>query len=315
MPQEDHFRGCTQRDEISISSQRTYQRISDVLLLSLILEASCAPAPGLVDAYGSGAHRDMDYAKFTRSSVAIAPSFAAMAEAGALHLGMPHGMLAKVRKIGRRAEDAMFRVTSGVNTHKGAIFSLGLMAAAAGYILARRGGLDPPSISDTVKAIACGIVARDLLCLDKSVASLASLSHGERIYLRHGLTGARGEAEQGFPTELGYGLPAFREAITCGVSLNDAMVHSLITIMAHLDDTCVVHRTSMHTLEHVVKTSARIALERGGMMTPKGRREVLDMDERLTSLGISPGGAGDLLAVTLAFYFLPLMVGADGRLC
>jgi triphosphoribosyl-dephospho-CoA synthetase len=279
--------------------------IGDVLLLALILEASCAPAPGLVDKDSPGAHEDMDYEKLVRSAGAIGPGLTAMAEAGMRHAGPPWGLLEKVRSIGLEAETWMYQATGGINTHKGAIFGLGLIAASAGYVLAGGRRLDRFEITEGVKAIACGIVERDLLVLNRSKVGLGHLSHGERIYVTHGLTGARGEAERGFPTVLGFGLPALEKALKCGLSLNDAMVHSLVSIMAHLDDTCVVHRSSLETLEQVVKPRARMALGKGGMLTGDGRKSILRMDKEFVSLRISPGGSGDLLAVTLALHFLP----------
>jgi triphosphoribosyl-dephospho-CoA synthetase len=279
--------------------------IGDVLLLALILEACCAPAPGLVDMDSPGAHEDMDHEKLVRSASAIGPSLKAMAETGMRHVGAPCRLLEKVRSIGLEAETRMYQATGGINTHKGAIFSLGLTAASAGYVLARRGRLDWFEITEGVKAITCGIVERDLLNLSESKVGSTHLSHGERIYVTHGLTGARGEAELGFPIVLGHGLPALEKALKCGLSLNDAMVHSLISIMAYLDDTCVVHRSSLETLEQVVKPRARKALSKGGMLTGDGRRSILLMDKEFVFLGISPGGSGDLLAVTLALHFLP----------
>ncbi|HXL03457.1 MAG: triphosphoribosyl-dephospho-CoA synthase CitG [Firmicutes bacterium] len=281
--------------------------IGDVLRLSLILEASCAPAPGLVDIDSPGAHPDMDYETLTRSAVAIGPSLRTMADAGVHHTGRPCELLEKIRAIGLEAEARMYQATSGVNTHKGAVFSLGLVAASAGHLFARGGRLDPLGIAEGVKAMASGIVARDLIGLNQSGVDLDLLSHGERIYMKYGLTGARGEAEQGFPTVINHGLPALEKALKKGSSLNDAMVHSLISIMANLDDTCVVHRSSVEILEQVVKPRARTALAKGGMMTEDGRRSILLMDEEFASLGISPGGSGDLLAVTLALHFLSFL--------
>ena len=281
--------------------------IGDVLLLALILEASCAPAPGLVDMDSPGAHEDMDCEKLVRSAAAIGPSLASVAETGMRHAGPLCNLLEKVRSIGLDAEARMYQATGGINTHKGAIFSLGLIAASAGYVLTRRQRLDRFKVTEGVKAITRGIVERDLLGLSRSKAGPGHLSHGERIYMTHGLTGARGEAELGFPTVVGHGLPALEKALECGLSLNDAMVHSLISIMAYLDDTCVVHRSSLETLEQVVKPRARMALAKGGMFTGDGRKSILLMDKEFVSLGISPGGSGDLLGVTLALHFLPYL--------
>jgi triphosphoribosyl-dephospho-CoA synthetase len=171
----------------------------------------------------------------------------------------------------------------------------------------KRQRLDRFKVTEGVKAITRGIVERDLLGLSRSKAGPGHLSHGERIYMTHGLTGARGEAELGFPTVVGHGLPALEKALKCGLSLNDAMVHSLISIMAYLDDTCVVHRSSLETLEQEVKPRARMALAKGGMFTGDGRKSILLMDKEFVSLGISPGGSGDLLGVTLALHFLPYL--------
>lgn len=93
----------------------------------LAMEVAAWPKPGLVSRIDSGSHDDMDAGTFGRSADALRPHLAALAEAGAAGAG-----LARLRAIGVAAEADMLAATGGVNTHRGAIFGLGLLCAAAG---------------------------------------------------------------------------------------------------------------------------------------------------------------------------------------
>lgn len=282
--------------------------IGEIALRSVLLEAACTPSPGLVDRLSPGAHNDMDFLVMMQGAAAIGGGFVAMAELGSRHEGDPSDLFNSMRRVGREAEKAMYRATGGVNTHKGAIFSLGLVSAAAGWLVRLRRSLTAENVTAAAAEMVSGITERELARLT-SAGETCGLSHGQRIYLSYGIRGARGEAEDGFPTVLRFGLPSFRDALRHGLSLNDAMVECLLAIMAELDDTCVVHRSSVDTLRSVVQVGAREALSLGGMKTAEGRKGIEKLSRTLVSMGLSPGGAGDLLAVTLCLHFLETETG------
>jgi triphosphoribosyl-dephospho-CoA synthase len=136
------------------------------------------------------------------------------------------------------------------------------------------------------------------------------LSNGERVRLRFGATGARGEAQAGFPHAIRIGLPALWTARDRGVSEGCARLDALMAIMAMLDDTCLLHRGGFAALE-TAKAGARAVLALGGSATPTGLERLYRLHAELMAVWASPGGSADLLGVTL---FLDRLEGGSPRL-
>jgi triphosphoribosyl-dephospho-CoA synthase len=252
---------------------------------SLTAEAELTPKPGLVDRRGSGAHRDLSLAMMRRSALAIEPHFREMAS-----LSERTRPSQKVREqlaaIGRNAERAMLMATGGSNSHKGAIWILGLMISAA-------------AMEDEVDCTASGIAATtQAIASFEDRAAPRLVSHGDIVAKRYGVSGARGEALQGFPHVLDAGLPTLRRRRGQGATEAAARLDTLLSIMSCLEDTCLLYRGGMAAL-----TAARegaVAVERaGGVETESGMRQLKLLDRRLLDLGVSPGGSADLLAATI----------------
>lgn len=272
-------------------------RIAELALISMLYEVASYPSPGLVSPFSSGSHRDMDFFTFLRSSSVLFFPMVLCAEVGRRE-SLKH-MLDELRKIGVEAERRMFKFTSGVNTQKGLLFLEGVISASAGHILGKGEKITPERISSTVREI-----CRDLTKRDFSHLSLKDkLTRGEELYLKFGVRGIRGEVEDGLPTVINYGLPAFLEAKRAGLNDNDVMVHTLLAIMGYAEDTNVIGRFSLETLEEVRKR-ARDIIKVGGMLSEEGRRAILDMDREFRERGISPGGSADLTSATLFIYLL-----------
>ena len=189
----------------------------------------------------------------------------------------------------------MLRATGGVNTHKGAIFSMGLLAAAAGRLY-RLSSLSAEVVLSECRAMTEGLTARDFAGLSPENAQTA----GQRLYTAYGVTGVRGEAERGFPLVSQVGLPRLREALSAGCSINDAGCAALIALMAENTDTNVLHRSSLEAQRDL---SARAAALLHGNPFP-GREALSSMDADLIRQNISPGGSADLLALCFFLYFL-----------
>ena len=276
------------------------EEIAKFAVQSLLYEVSATPKPGLVDRDNSGAHQDMDFFTFMASSAALPFYFFHCAVKGLEYTaGNPLELFKELRPIGMEAEKNMFKATGGVNTHKGLIFSLGIICAAASCCSAehkiKRLGVD--SICRKIAAMTEGISRRELESLDKT----AGLTHGEILYRKYGFKGIRGEAEQGFPTVRTYSLPLFRNLKSLNqYSFNDLLVQVLLHLMTVTEDTNVAARHDQDTLNYVKQYSLK-ALEAGGMFSPVGRRIVYQMDNEFIKRNISPGGAADLLAVTIMF--------------
>src|SRR5580658_1993854 len=201
--------------------------LSELATQSLIAEAELTPKPGLVDGRGSGSHSDLSLDLMRRSADAIAPYFTRMSLTSA-ESQMDTSLRAVVASIGREAEAAMLRATSGSNAHKGAIWVLGLLVCAA--------SLSEGSRPEFV-AKAAGYLAR---LPDR--ARPQAVSHGDVVLERYEATGARGEAYGNFPHVVKIGLPALKAARKNGRTERDSRLAALLAIMSHLDDTCVLYR-------------------------------------------------------------------------
>ncbi|SNS43363.1 triphosphoribosyl-dephospho-CoA synthase [Granulicella rosea] len=249
---------------------------------ALVDEAELTPKPGLVDRRGSGAHHDLTLDLMLSSARTLRPFFEAMAAAG-LHGRVDHVLREELGSLGRDAEAAMLVTTCGVNTHRGAIWALGLLVAAT----ARTGGFDLDEI---------GGAAAQLAKTPDRQAPWAS-SHGANVLLRFGATGARGEAIAGFP-HARLGLRSLRAARSRGCGERTARLDALLSIMSRLNDTCLLHRGGTATLE-AAQTGAQRVLDLGGYETVAGRQAFAALDAVLMQRWASPGGAADLLAATL----------------
>jgi holo-ACP synthase/triphosphoribosyl-dephospho-CoA synthase len=277
------------------------ERIGSLALEAMLLEAACAPAPGLVDRFNSGAHRDMDLLLFMKSSSALAPAMHQCALAAWNHDGRSEEILPVLREIGKKAEQAMFQATGGVNTQKGLLFLLGIIVAATAKTVRRGWGNNfSDAVLQEAACICSGIVDRELGILRRQ-QPVRRLTAGEQLYLDSGVTGVRGEIEAGLPVVSQKGLPALRDAMAKGLSLNDALVHTLLCLMTATEDTTILYRHNASVLKSV-QMDAEDIIARGGMYTERGKRRIKKLDQEYSKRNISPGGSADLLAVTYFLY-------------
>ncbi len=266
--------------------------------LALYRELWLTPKPGLVDQTNSGAHHDMDLPLFMKSIAAIAPWFKRFFDAGRrISKGNGVPVLDCIRPIGLACEQAMFSATGGINTHKGGIFSLGLLCAAAGVLAGRGISLKQSTLCREVGVICSRLVEREL------AHGRRAATVGERLYRQYGLTGARGEAASGFLTVRRYALPAWRAACAAGGDEEQALWRALLALMAHNPDTNLVSRGGLEGLRFVQRYARQLS---GPQYADKTvlYQALMAMDQALTARNLSPGGSADLLAVTwlLAHY-------------
>ena len=269
-----------------------YDRIGRLAVEAILVEVSATPKPGLVDRENSGSHKDMNFFTFMKSAAALRAYFDDCALDGASHRSAAH-MLRGLREIGLEAEEDMFSATGGINTHKGEIFSLGIISGALGYLYMHGIPVNVDSVLETVKVICAGLCKRDFSKTRKKSSEL--LTKGERVYLEHGISGVRGEAENGYPVVRNHGLPALRKYLADGMSMNDALAFTLIHIMAENVDTNIIARHDLSTAKEVMQISSRLINE--GLTIEK----ICALDDEFIRRNISPSGSADLLAVT---YFL-----------
>ena len=259
----------------------------------MLFEVSATPKPGLVDRDNGGAHYDMDFFTFMSSAASLRTAFDEFANIGlALRDASPDQLLAALQEYGRSAESDMFAGTGGINTHKGMVFSLGLICGAAGWNRGKRTS-SINAMGDTVSRMCAGLCDSAFRGLEHKEA----LTKGERMFLAHGFTGARGEAESGFSTIRDVSYPVLCELRERGLGINEVLAHTLLHLIAETIDTNIVSRHDLKTAEYARK-QARRALAQGGMLTRRGLRAVREMDADFIERHISPGGCADLLAAT-----------------
>ena len=252
--------------------------IGHLASMALQAELDTTPKPGLVDRNDNGAHRDMDYALMHRSIQALHPYFVRLAQIG---FDNPQPRHDEIQQVGIEAEQAMFKATGGVNTHKGALFSIGLAAVALG-------------------GMACSNNAQ-LHSLSNSIASLASLfpdtsgTHGSKAKANNKLKGALDNAREGYTQLFKAWLPFYLDRLAEGDRY--ALHKTLLRIMCDLDDTNIVYRTSMETMQEV-QAEARRMLEHIPETT-HFEAALQAMNTDYIRRNISPGGSADMLSLVV----------------
>lgn len=270
------------------------RRLAEAAHDSLLDELYTTPKPGLVDMNNNGAHTDMDVPLFEKSADALAPYF----EDAAL-LGMDRCGIALLRERGIRAEAEMFAATGGVNTHKGLIYSMGLLLAGMGRCLIEGGS--------------CTSRAADLAREDAEIrlreTLAAPVTNGGAVYRTYGARGATGEAAAGFPDAL-YCMERLIFYRDSGCDEPAAL--ALCDSMASLEDTNLLHRGGREGLDHVMHASACIS----GMPAEKRVEALNALDRDLMSRRLSPGGSADMLALAFLldrWHVLSADIFIDGR--
>lgn len=272
------------------------QKVGQYLTQAILLEVSTHPKPGLVTRLSNGAHKDMSIFTFMMSSAVLSKAFNDLQDIGQAHRGTLVELFCKLRSYGVGAEAELLRVTKGVNTQRGILFAGGIVSAVSGY--AMNMGLSRDALLPLIKEMAAGLVARELKNLDH-----AAMTAGEKLYYKYGITGIRGEVENSFPSVVNYGLPALEDAFDKGATINDALVHALISLMTVVEDSNVIWRTDYDTLLEVQRIAKNI-LSLGSVFTEKGRMAIAETERYFLQRRISPGGSADLLSVTITLYLL-----------
>ncbi len=267
--------------------------ISELARQALIDEVSATPKPGLVDKNNCGSHSDMNIDTFLCSADALKPYFYEFAVYGKDTANEPvESILTNARKMGLDAENAMYKATNGVNTHKGLIFSLGLICISTGRLLAKGQTVSLESICDTAKMIVKGICEADYSVIKTD----SSMTSGERFYKEYGIKGSRGEAESGFETVRLYSYNFLVKCINDGMTENEALVRTLLKLMSVVTDTNMIKRGGIVLAEKIKGKSAELIYT--------DLDSIKEFDTQLIKDNLSPGGSADLLAVTWFIYNL-----------
>ena len=253
---------------------------------ALYVEVALEPKPGLVSFRDSGSHTDMDAATFVRSLFALRHYFVRIAQAGARG-----AQFAALQSLGVAAEARMLAATGGVNTHRGAVFGLGLLCAAAGRVGAQGGVFGAVALRSALLATWGKALAARALATRRAVP----VSHGQKAAQAHGLRSALDESALGFPTVFEVALPALQAALAAGLGERAARVQALFATMAVLDDTNLVHRGGIAGLRWM-QTQAQAFVAAGGVQQPDWLVQARALHLAAVQRRLSPGGSADVLA-------------------
>ncbi|MFZ6780320.1 triphosphoribosyl-dephospho-CoA synthase MdcB [Undibacterium sp. Ji83W] len=283
-----HTERCSVQSPIA-SPQRKHiaQQIAILAVRSLYAELVLYPKPGLVSLRDNGSHVDMDAACFMRSLFSLRHYFRDIALAGAA--GAEFNIL---KNLGIAAEQRMLKATKGINTHRGAIFALGMLSAAAGYCLSRDGVL-------TTTTVRQALISQwgQALAAHSAPDAAQYLSHGLQAAKRYSASGAREEAALGFPSIFELALPRLQQSLREGRSLYLAQIDCFFTLMAHISDTNLYHRGGAAGIAYA-RDVAQNFLEQGGTADPQWLHTAENCHQEFIARRLSPGGAADMLAAT-----------------
>lgn len=273
--------------------------LAEAAYRSLIEELITSPKPGLVDRISNGAHKDMTFKTFINSANALAPYFKKIAESAYDGYMSPELVFHDIRKIGKAAEIAMYQATDGVNTHKGIIFSIGILTAATVIAYQR----NKRFILDEIIEIEQEMVRETLLKELCFMNFYRPQTHGEDIYQKYGSAGVRGVAIMGYREVVDIALPEMIKGVNKGYEFERVKLQTLLTLMARTEDSNILSRSDENRLREV-QTISNEFVSSGGAYRSDWRDFLIGLDKQFIEWNISPGGSADLLAVTVFLYIL-----------
>lgn len=268
-----------------ITEPASFSGIGRLAVRSLYAELTLYPKPGLVSLVDNGSHGDMTAVTFMRSLFSLRHYFIRITEAG--YQDAPFSVL---KQLGITAEQKMMMATNGINTHRGAIFCLGLLCAAIGRCHAHDITLSAPGIRRM-------LIAGWGPSLAAHTEAAQGDSHGLQAAARYAASGAREEAALGLPSVFEVALPALQQTLASGRGWRLARIDALFALMAHISDTNVFHRGGIDGA-HKVREHAKVFLAIGGTAHPDWEVHAKRCHHIFVEQRLSPGGAADLLAAT-----------------
>ena len=263
------------------------KKIVDNALKALLYEVVTLPKPGLVDPADNGSHVDMNVYTFIDSSLALQPYLEQAAIIGESFIENDlTKMFFKLRQAGINAEEEMLKATNRVNTHKGAIFSLGIFVCARSY--ARKNNLNTFKV---IKKMCHNLVKDDFNKIDSK-----KMTAGERQYLRYKLGGVRQLAEEGYPIVEFKSLPYLKNR---SGELNERLLDTLMLLAANVNDSTFIKRSGDIKKLGWLHETAQLFLDKGGSQTSQGKKDLEKLNLIFKQNNYSIGGCADLLIVTI----------------
>ena len=282
------------------------QKIAQNAQLAMLYEVTCINKPGLVDPVDPGSHQDMDIFTFLQSSVVLTPYFEEFIQTGLDRQHQPiEETFIAIRQIGLEAETAMFSVTNGINTHKGAIFSLGIFLAICGRLTIWKVPCKKSFFKKEIKKMTKNLLD-DFGKIDQTKPK--AWTWGEYLFVNHGLTGIRGEAKRGYPCVFDRGLPYYQAHQG---SQQEKMIDTLLFLSTEVEDTNLIKRSNNRHIFEEYQLLIHPYFELGGAKTAQGKEYLNYLNQQFKKKNWSIGGSADLLILTI---FLDRLMG-KGWLC
>lgn len=283
---------------------RLSNHIGLLMQKALFYEVNTSLKPGLVDRLHNGSHKDMRLSTFINSAYSLTDYFCQCVKEGlscdCSKKELPL-LFQKLRGIGKQAEKNMLFATQGINTHKGIVFSGGILCAAIGYYISTNSkDISSENFLLSLPEI-CRCMLPELLSDYLTLTPDTAKTNGEKLYLKYKITGIRGESKEGFPLLFNVGFPLFQAVLKKGFSLWQAGLITLLHYIACTEDTNLIIRSDYQLACKIQKDLqqflAHATYEEQLSILPK-------LDAFFISRNISPGGSADMLALTYFLYFI-----------
>lgn len=283
---------------------RLSNHIGLLMQKALFYEVNTSLKPGLVDRLHNGSHKDMGLSTFINSAYSLSDYFCQCVKEGlscdCSKKDLPL-LFQKLRSIGKQAEKTMLFATQGINTHKGIIFSGGILCGAIGYYISTNSrDISSENFLSSLSEI-CRYMLPALLNDYLTLTQNTAKTNGEKLYLEYKITGIRGEAKEGFPHLFNTGFPLFQAVLKEDFTLWQAGLITLLHYIAYTEDTNLIIRSDYQLACKIQKDLqqflAHATYEEQLSILPK-------LDDFFVSQNISPGGSADMLALTYFLYFI-----------
>ena len=283
---------------------RLSNHIGLLMQKALFYEVNTSLKPGLVDRLHNGSHKDMGLSTFIKSAYSLSDYFCQCVKEGlscdCSKKDLPL-LFQKLRSIGKQAEKTMLFATQGINTHKGIIFSGGILCGAIGYYISTNSrDISSENFLSSLSEI-CRYMLPALLNDYLTLTQNTAKTNGEKLYLEYKITGIRGEAKEGFPHLFNTGFPLFQAVLKEDFTLWQAGLITLLHYIAYTEDTNLIIRSDYQLACKIQKDLQKFlnhaTYEEQLSILPK-------LDHFFVSQNISPGGSADMLALTYFLYFI-----------
>lgn len=273
------------------------EEIADLAVKSLLYEVSISPKAGLVSRLSNGSHSDMNFYTFINSALSLRNYFSECFKHSEKYDMKKENFFLNLRELGKKAEKEMLIATDGINTHKGTIFSMGILIAVLSACMKEKKILSLEDLVNEIKKLSKPLELELGLNIENT--------NGEKIFKKYGIKGARGLALSGYDIVLTDGLKKLYSFLDY-LDLETSCILLLFYYMSVLDDTNIINRSNMETLIEVQKESTKIFKKYVNLKDTAFliKEDMEELNQKFVAKNISPGGSADLLILTIFMYFI-----------